>query len=1059
MRLLAFCLAATGILSAGVLPQQPALGATEIVFSWAGDLWKVSRSGGSAQRLTTGPGIEAYPVISPDGKTVAFSGEYDGNFDVYTVPIQGGVPKRITYHPDVDEPAAWSPDGQRILFRSTRASYSRYKKLFSISASGGPEQELPLGMAVAASFSPDGQNLAYMPIGYFRGPHSHDAWKHYRGGRTTKVWLAKISDSSITQLPRENSNDSDPMWIGNEVYFLSDREGPISLYAYDTNAKKVRRVLDNKGLDYKSASAGPGGIILERFGTLELYEFATKKAKPIEINVQADLLEMRPRFEKAVDSIRWAYPSPSGQRIAIEARGEILSVPASKGDVRTLTNTAGAHERTPAWSPDGKSIAYVSDESGEYRLVIAPQNGTGEKRVLKLEPNPGFYFEPIWSPDSKYITIEDNRLNLLLVDVAAGTATTIDKATYYDVFRAFQPRWSPDSQWVGYTRNLPSHMHAAFAYNVKTKQIIQLTDGMSDVRFVVWDRDGKLLHFTASTNIGGRPGFIDMSNRAYQANRSVYTLVLRKDTPSPLAPESDEEGAPKKPTDAPKTVEVRIDTEGLSQRILALPVPARSYMGLETGKAGVLFLHDGNALRRFDFGKRKEETFAEGAGGFDLTADGEKVLFSRGPNWFMVPSAAPPKPGEGQVKLDQVEVRVDPREEWKQMYRDAWRLQKEYFYDPNLHGASAATLADNYAKFLDSVGGRSDLNYLFTEMLGHLSIGHLYIRGGEVAEGKRVPVGLLGADFKLNGNQYQFAKIFNGENWNPQLRAPLTQPGVDVRVGDVLYSVDGVPVTTDREVSAWFEGKADKAVALRVGPAGNAAGARDVTVVPVRSEATLRYYDWVEGNRRRVEEASQGKLAYIYLPDTGDGGYTNFVRYYFAQSGKSGVIIDERFNGGGQAADYVIEVLKREPMNTWRTRYGADTTTPTLGIFGPKVMIVNEFAGSGGDALPYYFRQAKLGPLVGTRTWGGLVGILGYPVLMDGGTITAPNFAFRNLAGEFDVENKGVAPDVEVIQDPRLVREGKDPQLEKAIEVALADLAKRKATPNTEPAYPKYPQP
>ncbi|HEU0121018.1 MAG TPA: PDZ domain-containing protein [Bryobacteraceae bacterium] len=1044
-----------------ILPQRPAFNGTDIVFSYAGDLWRVGKAGGAAARLTAGQGVETYPVFSPDGKMVAFTGEYDGNFDVYTVPVTGGTPKRITYHPGVDEPAAWTNDGKFIVFRSSRAATSaRYRQLFRIPANGGPEEVLPFPFAVAGSFSPDESRIAYMPIGFFRPPHSYDSWKNYRGGKTTKIWVAQMSDSSVAEIPRDNSNDSDPLWIGQEVYFLSDREGPVTLFAYDTNTKKVRRVLENKAFDYRSASAGPGAIVLEKFGGIQLYDWKTKKLTDVRVTVDGDLREVRARWEKAGNTLRGFALSPTGKRAVFEARGEIVTVPAEKGDVRVLSNSPGAHDRSPAWSPDGESIAWFSDEGGSYALTIRNQSGLGEKRRIVMSENPGYYFDPVWSPDSKWIVCEDNRLNLLLVEVATGKVNTIATDYYYDPERTFNPAWSPDSQWIAYTKELPSHFHAAFAHSLQEGKSIQLTDGMSDVRYPAFDRSGLYLYFTASTNIGPTLGWIDMTSDPFSVNRSAYVMVLRKETASPLAAESDEE-TPKKEAPKEEKPVVRIDAEGLSQRILALPVPPRDYQGLEAGKAGIVFLHEAHdagpgTVHRFDLKARKAAVFTDGVTSWTLSADGEKILIRKGAQWITASSATPPKPGEGNLNTAAIEVWVDPREEWKQMYGEAWRMQSEYFYDPKLHGVDAKAMSERYEKFVRGLGSRSDLNYLLTEMLGYITVGHLYVRGGEVPAGKPVPGGLLGADFEVAGGLYRIRKIYNGENWNPALRAPLTAPGVDVRTGDYLLSIDGRDVRADKELHSYLEGRANRQVRLRVSTDPAGANPRDAIVVPVASDTELRYFDWVEGNRRKVEQASAGKLAYVYMPDTGAGGYQNFVRYYFAQSGREGVIIDERFNGGGQAADYVIDVLRREPMNYWRTRYGHDTTTPVMGVTGPRVMITNEFAGSGGDAMPYYFRFHKVGTLVGTRTWGGLVGILGYPVLMDGGTLTAPNFAFRNMQGAFDVENKGVAPDVESWFDPAAARKGQDPQLDKAIGVALEQVSKQPARRPAEPVYPQY---
>jgi tricorn protease len=1043
-----------------LLPQRPAFNGADIVFSMAGDLWRVSKSGGRAQRLTTGAGMETYPVFSPDGKTLAFCGEYDGNFDVYTMPVSGGVPMRLTWHPNIDEPAAWTPDGAKVVFRSARGPQAREKHLYAVPAAGGPSELLPLGAAVAGSYSPDGARLAYMPIGFFRPAHSYDAWKGYRGGRTTKIWLADLKDSSTVEIPRDNSNDADPMWIGRDIFFLSDREGKATLFAYDEPAKKVRR--DNTGLDYKSASAGvasgAGTIALERFGALELYDVKSKKLTLIPLTVESDIAEVRPRLEKAESQIQSYAISTTGKRALFEARGEILSVPAEKGDVRVLTNTPGAHERAPAWSRDGKHLAWFSDASGEYALIIASEDGAS-RRTIAMDEKPGYYFDPVWSPDSKWIVCENNRLQLLLVNVESGKVTVIGTDTYYDPERSFDPSWSPDSKWIAYTRELPSHFRAVFVHSLADSQSLQITDGMSDARFAAFDAGGEYLYFTASTNSGPTLGWIDMNSDPFSVTRSAYVVALRKDAPSPLGPESDEE---KKPEEPKKQAGTRIDIDGLGQRILALPVPPKDYRSLQAGKAGVLFLAEAGpdggpgTVQKFELKTRKATPWAEGVTAFAVSSDGEKALYRKGAQWAIAPTAAAAKPGEGALKTADMQVWVSPREEWAQIYREAWRMQREYLYDPNLHGVDWRATAERYQKFVAGLGSRADLNYLITEMLGHIGIGHLYIRGGAVPEGKPVPAGMLGADFEAVNGKYRIAKIYGGENWNPALQAPLTQPGVDARVGDFVLEVDGRPVTADREIHAFLEARAGKQVRLKLSADPAGASSREVIVKPVPNETGLRYYDWVESNRRKVDAASGGRLAYVYMPDTGRGGYSSFIRYYFAQSGKEGVIIDERFNGGGQAADYVIDVLRREPMNYWRTRYGNDITTPVMGIFGPRVMIVNEFAGSGGDAMPYYFRFHKLGKLVGTRTWGGLVGILGFPSLMDGGSLTAPNFAFRNLAGEFDVENKGVAPDVEVKMDPAQVSQGRDPQLEKAIAVALEELAKNPRKKPAEPAYPRY---
>jgi tricorn protease len=1044
-----------------LLPQRPALSSDKIVFSFAGDLWTVPRAGGAAMRLTSGPGVETNPVFSPDGSLIAFSGEYDGNVDVFTVPVSGGVPKRITWHPGQDEPTTFTPDGKHIVFRSGRIAHSRFRMLFQVSVAGGNPEALPFPMAVAGSYSPDGRQFAYMPIGYFRPPNSYDAWKNYRGGRTTKIWIGNMQDSAVVAVPRENSNDSDPMWVGNDVYFLSDRAGRTSLFRYNVSSKKVQPALPPGELDLKSASAGPGAIVLEQFGALKLFDLKSGRVSDVPLRIDADLLEVRPRWQDLSSEVRNGTISPTGKRAVLEARGEIISVPADKGDARNLTNSAGANDREPAWSPNGKWIAWISDASGETKLHLKEQLG-GADKVVSLGTPAGYFFSPLWSPDSKHVALEDNRLNLWIVTIDDGKLTKVDTDYYYDPFRTMSPSWSPDSRWLAYAKELKSHMRAVMVHSLETGKSTQITDGMSDARFPRFDKDGVHLYFTASTDVGPTLGWIDMSSDPHSTTRSVYVAVLKNDAPSPLAPESDEEKVveDKKPEEKKpeeKKATTRIDFDGISQRILSLPIPARNFVDMMAGKSGTLFLLEAGNLHRFDMKTKKLDKVMESVSGFDVSFDGEKLLLAQNSGWSIIPAMQPPKPGEGRLKLNTLQAWVDPRAEWMQMYRDAWRMQREYFYDPNLHGANAAALEKRYEPWAQSIASRADLNYLFQEMLGHLTVGHLYIRGGQVQNAKAVPVGLLGANFKVENGRYRFEKVLEGENWNPGLRAPLTQPGVNVKAGEYLLEVNGVNVTTDREVFAWLEATAGKATVLRVGADATGAGARNVTVVPLANEGELRLRDWVEANRKRVDEASQGRLAYVYLPDTGNGGFTFFNRYYFAQSGRDGVVVDERFNGGGQAADYIVDMLKRTPMNYWTTRYGNDTTTPVMAIFGPRVMIVNEFAGSGGDALPYYFRFHKVGPIVGTRTWGGLVGILGYPPLLDGGTITAPNFAFRNMKGEFDVENKGVAPDIEVEMDPRTVKEGKDPQLEKAIAVAMEALQKQGGAPKAgSPSFPVY---
>jgi tricorn protease len=1054
-----------------ILPRQPTLNRTQVVFSYAGDLWTVSREGGDATRLTAGAGVEANPVFSPDGTQIAFSGEYDGNVDVYVVPAAGGVPRRLTYHPSTDVVVGWTPDGKEIIFSSNRMSFSpRFSRLFTISVEGGFPRELPLPMGYEASYSPDGKRVAYVPLPRdpFPGQGLSQAWKRYRGGLATPIWIATLADSSIEKIPRRDSNDFNPMWIGQTIYFLSDREGPVTLFAYDTRTKRVSRVIENHGFDLKSASAGPGAIVYEQFGSLHLYDLATGRTRSLVVRIAADLLAVRPRRERVGDRIVRGRLSPSGVRAVFEARGELLTVPAEKGDVRNLTNTPGVAERDPAWSPDGRWIAYFSDESGEYALHIRSQSGLGEVKKIPLGTPPSFFYTPVWSPDSKKIAYTDKRLTLWYVDVEKAIPVKVDTTTYENPWRVLDPAWSPDSRWIIYTKQLDNRLCAVFVYSLETEQRHPLTDGMSDARFAAFDASGQYVYFTASTDVGPATGWLDMSSFNRPVTRSVYLIVLRKDTPSPLAPESDEEKVAEAPAASKQPVVVTIDFDNIGQRILALPIPARNYIGLRTAKAGTLYLLEASppfipladaptmTLYSFTLEKRKVDKVLEGLTAFDLSHNGEKMLFKQGDRWFIAPTAPPVKPGEGALRTDDMEVLVDPRAEWRQMYHEVWRIERDFFYDPGHHGLDLAAAEEKYKPFLDAIAHRTDLTYLFAEMLGELSVGHLFIGGGDLPPVKRVKGGLLGADYTIENGRYRFARIYTGENWNPQLRAPLTQPGVNVQVGDYLLAVNGRELRATDNIYSFFEATAGRTVVLRVGPDPTGADAREVTVVPVESEIGLRALAWIEGNRRRVEELSGGRLAYIYLPDTAVGGYTNFNRYYFAQINKEGAVIDERFNSGGTAADYIIDYLRRPLMNYWLTREGKIFTTPAGAIFGPKAMIINEYAGSGGDLLPWLFRRAGIGPLIGKRTWGGLVGIYDYPPLIDGGTVTAPRVAFFTPAGQWEVENQGVAPDIEVELDPKAWREGRDPQLEKAVEVVMDALAKNPLPVPKHPVFPTY---
>jgi tricorn protease len=1060
--------------------QNPALSATQICFTFAGDIWLAPRAGGVAHRLTGAiPGGDDHCAFSPDGKSVAYTNTANGNPDVYVIAATGGVPKRLTWHPDDDAVRGWTPDG-KVLFESPRLGIAQHAengapRLFVQGVNDVAAAVLDLPGAWEGSFSPDGKRLAYLPY-----PTANEAWKRYRGGRTTPIWIVDMASAAVDKVPRTNSTDQAPMWVADTVFFISDRDGPATLYSYDTKTKQVTRRIENRGLDIKSASAGPGGIVYEQFGALHVYDLTTGKDSPLTITLGGELSATLPHFVSVGDQLQHAAISPTGQRAVFEARGEIITVPAKKGDPRDITNTTGATERYPAWSPDGQTIAYFSDAGGRgYHLELRAQSGMGEARSIALAGDDTYYYAPSWSPDGKKLGYGNSRGEIWYVDVASGKTTKVDTDPFGDQ-GGVPLAWSPDSKWLAYQRSIANRLGAVFVYDVANAAATQVTDGMSDARAPAFDASGKYLYFVASTDAGPASDF-SMMTYDHPITRSLYAVVLRKDLPSPLAPESDEEKV--KPDSAAKdsakttpgkpkadSTAVTIDFDAIDQRTIALPPPPRNYVAVLAGKTGIVLLVEaplipvdqqnqssGATVYKFDLKERKTDQLVDAVSELDVSHDGEKLLYRQRNAWAIASLSEPIKPGDGTLNTGNIQVATDPKAEWEDMYHEAFRLQRAYFYDPSYHGLDLAATERFYAKYLDGLGDRLDLDYLLREAFGNLTVGHLFVFSSGGSPSRAPANGLLGADYTIENGRWRFARVYAGENWNPDLRAPLTQPGVNVQTGEYLLAVNGRDVTASENVNHALEGLAGKQTVLRVGPNANGQGARDVTVVPVRNDLMLRHLAWIDANRRTVNRLSGGKLAYIYVPNTANEGYTRFNRYFFAQQDKQGAVVDERFNGGGNIADYMVEYLRRmEPFNLVTSRWGADVPIPAGAIYGPKAMLINEYSGSGGDELPWLFRRFKVGPLVGTRTWGGLVGIGGYPPLMDGGFVTAPRIALWSAEGEYAVENKGVAPDVEVEFDPAAWRAGHDPQLERAVTIVMDALAKNPPKTYTRPAFPTW---
>ena len=1075
-----------------LLVQQPTISAHHIVFGYANDLWVVGRDGGDARRLTSSPGAEAAAQLSPDGTLVAFTGEYEGNPDVYVMPVTGGTPRRLTWHPGADVVCDWHPDGSGVVFGSRRESTTG-TKLYLASLAGGTPVALELPKANHASLDADASHFVYTPV-----RDAFATWKRYRGGRTSPVWIFDRTTYEVEEIPHVNATDTFPRWIDGTVYFASDRDGVMNLFRYVPGSNEVTQLTRYTDFHIRGIDSGAGVLAFEQGGRIHVYDPATEEIETLKIRVAADGLAGLPRWQTVEGHVRAASPAPNGKRAVFEARGEIITVPREHGDARNLTKTPGVHERSPVWSPDGESIAWFSDESGEYQLVIRDRKGRGEAKSYELG-GAGFYYNPMWSPDGEHILFSDKANRLAYLTVESGVVTTVCyvQGSLGVVFP--NAVWAPDSKWLAVEmrneRTLYDHLEL---YELATGTMTSVTDDFAASSSPAFSRDGKYLYFFASVNRG--PSFMGL-NMATSAARdwdgNLYAAVLKADEENPLFPKSDdavedvdddgkedeeeedadedaeegdddgdedgeehaddgggehdadgfrdgdadddettEEGATE---EEEEPEEPSIDLENLDQRIIALPVSSGLYGGLACIEDKLLFIEmnsDGPpSLKSFDFDSREAKDLESGIRGFTVSADGKSLLTQGRGGYSLTNATGGDAKGLG---IDSVRVRVVPEEEWPQILREVWRIERDYFYDDNFHGVDWDAMWERWSAFLPHVQHRADLNLLNRELIGELCCGHEYTGGGELPEGPSgISVGLLGANFEIADGHYRIAEILRGQNWNPRSRAPLTAPGVDAKEGDYLLAVNDVPLDATQNLYHAFEYTADKQVDLTLATRVDGSDSRTVTVVPLSSDNGLRFGSWIEGNRRRVDELSGGRLAYIYMPNTGGQGMASFDRDFYSQLDKEGVILDERNNGGGQVADYVIDVLSRKVLSYWMNREKWLGVSPSGLIDGPKVMVINENAGSGGDWMPWAFQMQEIGPLVGTRTWGGLVGISGYPALVDGGMVTAANFGVMDPDGEWAVENVGISPDIEVIEWPKEVLAGHDPQLDRAVAEAM----------------------
>ncbi len=902
---------------------QPAISSDQIAFIYAEDLWVANTDGTQPRRLTVDEGIESSPVFSPDGKWIAFSAEYDGNRDVFIVSADGGIPVRLTWHPGADIVRDFTPDGKNVLFISQRATYTnRYFQLFTVPVTGGFPRQLEIPNAYYAVYSPDGQSMAYTPI-----PDRFQQWKNYRGGTVSSIWIISLGDFAVVKIPKPEGgcNDSNPMWVGDRIYFISDRAGEFNLFSFDPGNKEIKQLTSFTDFPVLSVGSGNNRIIFEQAGYLHSFDPAASSSKKLTVGIAADLQELRPRFVSGGKYIRSAGISPTGARALFDFRGEIITVPAEKGDPRNITQTNGAHEKYPAWSPDGRYIAFLSDATGEYKLCIQPQDGKSETRVFQL-PGTGFYAFPKWSPDSKKITFTDNGRNLYLLDVASGSIKKVDTDELYapDQARDMMNDWSPDSRWFVYTIITKTYFSRIYLYSLEQGKSFAVTDGLSDASEPVIDVDGKYLYFFASTDAGPVNNWFDQSSADMKATRSIYLITLQRDTISPFAKESDEEkvaagsvepakvAEPVKKdkklpaeTNKPATV-MKVDLEDIQDRIVAFPVKKGNYSMLGSAKNGDVLYIEGSddpdspaMLHKYDLKKRKDSEVME-LDGYILSADGKKMLYNKKDTWGITTAGEKPEAGKGLLNIADIQVKIDPRVEWPQIFDEAWRINRDYFYDPGMHGADWKAMKEKYSVFLPDLACRSDLNRLIQWMCSELSVGHHRVGGGDFLNTPgTVRGGLLGADYELTNDRYRLKKIYGGLNWNPGLRSPLTEPGINARTGEYILAVNGKDLKTDQNLYSFFENTAGKIVELTLGPNPDYTGSRVVKVVPVENEYSLRNRDWVEGNLKKVTEATNGQVAYVYVPNTAGEGHEYFKRYFFPQADRKAIIIDERFNGGG----------------------------------------------------------------------------------------------------------------------------------------------------------------
>jgi tricorn protease len=1052
----------------------PTIAGNQIIFSYSGELYSVSKVGGIARKLTNDVGYEMFAKYSPDGKTVAFTAQYDGNTEVYIMPSEGGIPKRLTItatlsRDDISDRMGpnnivmgWK-DNQNIIYRSRKQTFNDFKgQLFLANINGGLSEELPLPVGGFCSYSPDLSKLAYNRV--FR---EFRTWKYYKGGMADDIWIYDFKTKKIENITNNISQDIQPMWIGNNIYFISDRDRIMNLFVYNTISKETRKLTQFTDFDIKFPSAGKESIVFEQGGFIYTFNLNTEKAEKVAITIYDDFVNSRNQMKDASKSIGSSTVSPDGKRVALGARGDVWTLPTKTGITKNLTQTSGVHERNVAWSPDGKNIAYISDATGEDEIYI--QKYDGSEKAVQITRNADTYkYQIVWSPDSKKITWSDKMNRIQFVNIDTKEITLIDQSKDGE-FNEYS--WSPDSKWVAYSKPDKMSETKIYLYELSSNKKTAVTDGWYDCGNPNFSSDGKYLFFTSNRDFNPTYSWTEW-NHSYSDMTKVYFLTLSKETKSPFEPINDEVVLKKeekkiekpenkdKKVEAPKTELMKVDLDGIVGRIVALPIEAASYWNINIVDENVYYQKFSKSEKKanlmlYNLKDQKEGNLGE-VGGYEITADNKKMFLNIGGKMGVIDLPKSKPDIKDAIDLSNMKVWIDLKAEWAQIYNESWRQMQYFFYDSNMHGVDWKSINKKYSPLLPFVNNRNDLNYIIGEMIGELNVGHAYVGGGDKKEANRINLGLLGAKLSKDvSGYYKIDKILKGENWNGENRSPLTEIGVNVKEGDFIIAINGKSVKDVTDIYELFINTANKQVELSVNSSASDIGFRKVIIIPTNNESGLYYYNWVQNNIEKVNKASNGQIGYIHIPDMGVEGLNEFVKHFYPQLMKKALIIDDRGNGGGNVSPMIIERLNRE-LVLMRVSRNNDPQSGRLAMqYGPKVILIDQYSASDGDLFPYQFKAMNIGKAIGLRTWGGVVGIRGSLPFIDGGTLSKPEFAHFDAQGkEFIIEGRGVEPDIRVDNDPAKEYAGEDEQLNKAIEVVLDEL---KNNPMELPAVPPYP--